>query len=234
MNVNLMKGIASFAAVAMAGCSGPAIADKQPEGGRAESARTATHCRILTDENKIKKAFTIIASNAHDYISTVNGERIYDFQIVRNIHIKDNSRLKLEKNDLLQVRERDSTSVTLFHTDSKGRDRSIATRLNRESSQPWIEGETIHDEGNRIGKYYLFLLEDSVRCAHRNWQVTGKNDCRNVRLEYYDDEDNDSKGHLPKLGENVFELVDGKCPAEATDAMHMKQTGEGDGDEGPA
>ncbi|WP_386067217.1 hypothetical protein ACFJIW_22190 [Tahibacter sp. UC22_41] len=101
----------------------------------------------------------------------------------------------------------------------------------------WAVGDAYDGSGARVGYYYAYRLPDAAVCRHSDPDLLPDGSpapCRRVRFEYFDEADRAVDDHHPQIlrghyAQNVFESDDPRC---AVAAFGLKQTDEGDGDEG--
>lgn len=149
----------------------------------------------------------------------------YDYEIVRDyVPIPPNSNIVIAADDRMEVSGGLSglvlTQVRDGYTVGRGQNFVLAP------NNLWAVGvATVPPSTQRVGVYYMYLLEDSLNCRHSNSRHLGAiGTCTQIHFEYFDDADLASATKLPVVDTNVFALphpLEGKL-----------ETDEGDGDEG--
>lgn len=207
-------------------------------GGQAVTAEAgdAAHCRVYFDDGRMAKektpvdVFEIRNSTLADFASL----HLHDYEIGARRHGSGfpGARIAFQPGDRVEL-ALDTQGLLLLHR----RAGSVigSASLSLDAWGLWAVGDAYDGDGRRVGYYYAFRQPDALQCGHSNAELLAGGTpapCRRLRLEYFDDNDRTVDDHHPLAlrghrAQNVFAIDDARCTA-----VGIKQTDDGDGDEG--
>ncbi|HWU53165.1 MAG TPA: hypothetical protein VN153_10140 [Tahibacter sp.] len=199
-------------------------------------AADTLRCRVyFTDgvsERSVGESFTIRGGTLADFASMPGHD--YEIGATGAAGVFTGARLALRSGDRVELASA-ADGLQLLHS----RDGLVvgSGTLQLDAWGFWAVGDAYDGSGLRVGYYYAYRLPDAAVCRHSDPDLLPDGSpatCRRVRFEYFDEADRAVDDHHPQIlrshyAQNVFESDDPRC---AVTAFGIKQTDEGDGDEG--
>jgi hypothetical protein len=197
-------------------------------------AGDAGHCRVYPASDSLAKhrsagqVFNIHATTLAGLASLTD----QDYELVSNRPANAGARITLAQGDRVQLIA-DTQGLLLEHTRNGAPVGTAVLQL--DAWGLWAVGDAYDASDERVGYYYVYRLDDVTSCGHSDPVLLpggGVAPCRSVRIEFFDDADRSVDGHHPVQlrghpAQNVFPADAPQCTPAG-----LKQTDEGDGDEG--